>query len=165
VDAAPFPCEAASPGKHRTSPHGVAMHTLAACISSPCHTFKTVLQRSCKGRLLVDQNVRVRIERQALLRVTDVGCDLRHRDTLADLDADEPVAKIVRAVVGDAGCLAGVPHRIADRLTSRSGEHPAKRGAIVRRAGWELTTTSSRWWAEWLQSLIPRCVELVLAPA
>src|SRR4029078_11930249 len=70
---------------------------------------------------------------------TTCGCgrrgDLRHRNTLADLEADERVAEMVRAVVGDAGGLAGVPHRVADRLPACSGEYPAKRSAIVGWAG------------------------------
>jgi hypothetical protein len=37
---------------------------------------------------IVDQDVGVRVERQRLAAVADVGGNLRHRDTLADLDAD-----------------------------------------------------------------------------
>jgi hypothetical protein len=35
---------------------------------------------------------------------------------LGDLDARVAMAQIVRAVVGNAGGLAGVPHRVADCL-------------------------------------------------
>src|SRR5437867_2289391 len=68
----------------------------------------------------VDQDVSVGIER--LAAVADVGGDLSHGDALADLDADEAVAKIVGRVVGDAGGLAGIAHRVADRLPTGAGE-------------------------------------------
>src|SRR6266516_2261265 len=70
----------------------------------------------------VDQDVSVGIERQRLAAVADVGGDLSHGDALADLDADEAVAKIVGRVVGDAGGLAGIAHRVADPLPTGAGE-------------------------------------------
>jgi hypothetical protein len=62
--------------------------------------------------LLIDHDVAVGVEREALPRVPELRGDLRHRHALGDLDRGVTVSQVVGVPVDDAGGLAGARHDV-----------------------------------------------------
>ena len=73
--------------------------------------------------LVLDQNVRVGVQRERLPRVSELRRHLRHRDAAADLHGRVAVTEIMRVAVGDPSRHAGAGH---DVLRHVGGEPDAK---------------------------------------
>jgi hypothetical protein len=93
-------------------------------------------------RALVEEDVRVDVERHALTRVSELRQELRHRHAASDLHRRVAAPKVMRVIVRDPGRLAGTPHRALRHVRPEAGKHaPLRRAALPRHVAPSSATT------------------------
>ena len=75
----------------------------------------------------------VSVERHGLPRVSELCGEVGHRNALGNLHGRVAVSEVVRRVVGEAGRLAAVPHRVSEYLPRAASliESPKESGNAI----------------------------------